>query len=312
MYWQADIPVCLVVGVRRLHTIFVSSGPANNIYEVNFEAVMEEMNMKKFLAYSLVSIASIAAVVLLSQRLLLSERFIAFIPDEDRNVARLTSTVTARVQDKYKVEVSGMVPSVVINVDLDKVPFGGCAFNCFHALILPTDYSTIYHGHPFWMRKGALILPLPGMKNGHYEMWLELAAGLGHDDVPFLKKFALEITTGNVAQVISQPSRLSMEPVKLEINQINQSSHFEFLLKLDGEPVEEFEEFVGVKVHSFIMKKDGSYFRHDHASTTGNGIVDAHFTFSDTGDYFLYLQPTVKTKTGELVREVLRYPFTVK
>ena len=121
--------------------------------------------MSRFAVFSAFAIILAAGTFFAIQWVVLPEGFLSYTADEDRNISILSGPGTSRHQGAYAVKASDLLPSIFIDVDLNDVPLDGCMFACFHAMILPEDLSTIYHGHPYWMRKGRLVLPLPALEN---------------------------------------------------------------------------------------------------------------------------------------------------
>lgn len=176
-----------------------------------------------------------------------------------------------------------------------------------HALIIPSDLSTLYHEHPQELDTGRFVLDIPALPTGEYDVWVEITIGSGHSDA-ILKRATLQLQGASPAGDTST-TRVTLEPTKLDIKPSGTLSHLEFLIALDGQPVRRFGQFFGVQVHSFAISTDREWFKHDHAEPLGSGKVDAHFQFPKAGPYVVFLQPTIAGDVES--RPILRHTVTV-
>jgi hypothetical protein len=46
-----------------------------------------------------------------------------------------------------------------------------------HALIIPSDLSTLYHEHPQSQATGQFVLDVPALPTGEYDIWIEITTG---------------------------------------------------------------------------------------------------------------------------------------
>lgn len=238
--------------------------------------------------------------------------FFSYNLEQNIDFQGIESRYTLRNQTEFQVSVSEPIDALMIKIQKSQLP-EECILPCFHALLIPENPTTLYHGHPYYIRPGAMLLPLPPLPKGNYNLWLEGPVYFGHEDVPFLQNFPLEMKEDSpFFKRNTENPHITIKPVELEFGSGGKTSHLKFLILVDGEPAQNFVSFVGVSVHSFILSEDGTYFRHDHAEREGDGIVDAHFKFPKPGNYFLFLQPSVETKDNKMIREVIRYPLVVK
>ena len=246
--------------------------------------------------------------------------FLSFVSNENRSFKNISSQYTQRNQNDYQISVSGQMKYLHIKLQKNKSPLDevwipwkdGCFGTCLHAMLIPEDLSTIYHGHPYWLREGELMLPLPLLEKGNYNLWLEMTVSTGHGDVPFLQSFPLEVAeNAQIPRPETPNPRITIKPLELKYGSEGEISHLHFLVMLDQKPVQKFGSYVGVPVHSFVLSSDGQFFRHDHAEPEGGGVVDTHFTFPKPGKYYLFLQPTVEIEKNKTIREFVRYPLTV-
>jgi hypothetical protein len=176
-----------------------------------------------------------------------------------------------------------------------------------HALIIPSDLSTLYHEHPQELDTGRFVLDIPALPTGEYDVWVEITIGSGHSDA-ILKRATLQLQGASPAGD-TPTTRVTLEPTNLDIEPSGTLSHLEFLIALDGQPVSRFGQFFGVQVHSFAISTDREWFKHDHAEPLGNGKVDTHFQFPKAGPYVVFLQPTIAGDVES--RPILRHTVTV-
>jgi hypothetical protein len=176
-----------------------------------------------------------------------------------------------------------------------------------HALIIPSDLSTLYHEHPQELETGRFTLDIPALPTGEYDVWVEITVGSGHSDA-ILQRATLQLQGASPA-IDTSPARVTLEPTNLDIEPSGTLSHLEFLIALDGQPVRRFGHFFGVQVHSFAISTDREWFKHDHAEPLGRGKVDAHFQFPKPGSYVVFLQPSVAGDVES--RPMLRHTVTV-
>ena len=195
---------------------------------------------------------------------------------------------------------------LVITETLDGKP---ASQGLMHALIIPADMSTLYHEHPQELSTGHFALDVPALPTGEYDIWIEITIGSGHADA-ILNRFTMQLQ-GPAPATNTVAGQATLEPTKLNIESPGSLSHLEFLIALDGKPVQRFGQFKGVQVHSFAVSTDREWFRHDHADAMGKGIVDAHYHFPKAGQYVILLQPTITTEAGREIRPILRHTVTV-
>jgi hypothetical protein len=179
-----------------------------------------------------------------------------------------------------------------------------------HALIVPSDLSTLYHEHPQPRDTGHFVLDVPALPSGDYDIWIEITTGSGHDNA-VLKRFTMQLQ-GTDPSTDTAAARVTLKPTKLDIQPPGALSHLEFLIALDGTPVSHFGQFVGVEVHEFAISADREWFKHDHAHPIGSGKIDAHFEFPKAGQYIVFFQPTIITEANREIRPMLRHRITVQ
>ena len=195
---------------------------------------------------------------------------------------------------------------LVITETLDGKP---ASQGFMHALLIPADLSTLYHEHPQERSTGHFVLDVPALPTGEYDIWIEITIGSGHDNA-ILNRFTMQLQ-GPAPAPDTAAGQVTLEPTKLNIEPPGSLSHLEFLIALDGKPVQRFGQFIGVQVHSFAVSTDREWFRHDHAEPMGKGVVDAHYHFPKAGQYVIFLQPTIDTEAGREIRPILRHTVTV-
>ncbi len=178
-----------------------------------------------------------------------------------------------------------------------------------HALIIPSDLSTLYHEHPQAQATGQFVLDVPALPAGEYDIWIEITTGSGHDNA-VLKRFTMQLQR-ILPSTDTPAAHVTLEPTEQDIQPPGALSHLEFLIALDGKPVSRFGQFIGVEVHEFAVSADREWFVHDHAEPLGSGRVDAHYHFPKAGQYVIFLQPTVFTEANLEIRPMLRHTVTI-
>jgi hypothetical protein len=179
-----------------------------------------------------------------------------------------------------------------------------------HALIVPSDLSTLYHEHPQELGTGHFALDVPALSTGEYDIWIEITIGSGHDNA-ILNRFTMQLQAARPS-TDAAAARVTLKPTKLDIQPPGALSHLEFLIALDGKPVSHFGQFVGVEVHEFAISANREWFKHDHAHPIGSGKIDAHFEFPKAGQYIVFFQPTIITEASREIRPMLRHTIAVR
>jgi len=143
-----------------------------------------------------------------------------------------------------------------------------------------------------------------------YDVWLEVTVGSDHHNA-FLQRFRVQLPAGSGQAPSPQSPRMALTTTPSDVATAGRPSKVTFGLALDGKPPAKYGQYRNVAVHAFAVSKNRDFLVHDHAETQANGLVNATFTFPKSGEYVIFLQPTVIADEIHLTH-MLRHEVSVR
>ena len=177
-----------------------------------------------------------------------------------------------------------------------------------HLIIVRTDLNYFQHVHPaFNPKTGTFTLnDLTFPADGRYRVFADFAVSDGQKDphgIPFTITISEDVPIGPATYVPaplgSEEKTKTFEGYEVTLSSATlftaaEETKISFILKQQGKPLTDLEEYLGALGHSVILKEETLDFIHTHpiteVHTIQTGNVDFLITFPESGRYKIFTQ----------------------